>query len=205
MPTKSLKSALGNIDIYLLDQILKGRYLPHHKILDAGCGQGRNLHYFMQNGFDVWAVDRNENNLSTLLKQAKPIFGEETSQRFVLGTVEALPYSDAEFDRVICNAVLHFAENEPLFFQMFTELFRILKPQGQLFIRTCSDFGIEGKSITLGNGRYQLPDGSTRFLLDRQILEKLKKDFRFTWIEPLKTVNVNNLRCMTTLVLAKKI
>ena len=50
---KELNHLLGNIDIYLLDQILKDRFKKSFKILDAGCGEGRNLIYFVRNGFKL--------------------------------------------------------------------------------------------------------------------------------------------------------
>ncbi len=40
MNFQDLNKEIGNIDIYLLDQILKGRYQQTHRILDAGCGFG---------------------------------------------------------------------------------------------------------------------------------------------------------------------
>jgi hypothetical protein len=48
---KELNQLLGNIDIYLLDQILKARFEKHCKILDAGCGEGRNLIFFVRNEY----------------------------------------------------------------------------------------------------------------------------------------------------------
>ena len=40
MPTLTLQEQFGQIDIYLFDQLLKGRILPGMRILDAGCGAG---------------------------------------------------------------------------------------------------------------------------------------------------------------------
>ena len=40
----SVQELIGNTDIYLIDQIMKNRYNQQDKILDAGCGNGRNLH-----------------------------------------------------------------------------------------------------------------------------------------------------------------
>ncbi|WP_332912670.1 hypothetical protein [Algoriphagus boritolerans] len=47
MEVTELNQLLGNVDIYLLDQILKGRFSKEMKILDAGCGEGRNAVYFI--------------------------------------------------------------------------------------------------------------------------------------------------------------
>jgi SAM-dependent methyltransferase len=55
----SLVDELGDIDIYVFDQILRGRIGPGDRVLDAGCGSGRNLVYLLRAGVDVSAVDRN--------------------------------------------------------------------------------------------------------------------------------------------------
>lgn len=80
---------------------------------------------------------------------------------------------------------------------------RTLKPNGILFIRMTSIFGIEHKVEKISFNRYKLPDKSTRFLLTKEILTALEKKFNFNYLEPLKTVNVNDLRCMSTLVIKK--
>ncbi len=187
---------LKNIDIYLLDQILKDRFSKDYKILDAGCGSGRNIHYFAKNGFDVYGIDSDVNKINTLQKQY-------TEQYFKVAKLGKIPFNKNDFDYIICNAVLHFANNKEHFFKMFNEIFRVLKSNGTLFIRMTSNFGIENNVKEIANGVYRIPDGSSRFLLTKEILEKLKSDFNFQYIEPLKTVNVNNLRCMSTLVLKK--
>ncbi|HIE45828.1 MAG TPA: class I SAM-dependent methyltransferase, partial [Flavobacteriaceae bacterium] len=125
------------------------------------------------------------------------------NQNFKVAKLEAIPFNKDYFDYIICNAVLHFANNEIHFFKMFSELFRVLKTNGTLFIRMTSDFGIENSVNEIENGVYDIPDGSTRFLLTNTILEKLKNKYNFDFIEPLKTVNVNNLRCMSTLIIKK--
>ena len=196
MNSKELKQEIGNIDIYLLDQILKERFNSTDKILDAGCGSGRNLQYFINNNFDVYGIDSNENRIKNLKNL-------NNNQNFKVAKLEAIPFNKDYFDYIICNAVLHFANNEIHFFKMFSELFRVLKTNGTLFIRMTSDFGIENLVNEIENGVYNIPDGSTRFLLTNTILEKLKNKYNFDFIEPLKTVNVNNLRCMSTLIIKK--
>jgi len=197
-PTKKLKENIGDIDIYLLDQILKERFLPHQKILDAGCGNGRNLHWFYQNNFKIFGIDVDSQKID-FIKKRYP----KQQENFLTATVNELPFSKNEFHHIICNAVLHFAEDESHFYNMFSELIRVLQPNGMLFIRMASVFGIEKSVIPIKNGIYKLPDCTARFLLTEHILQEVLKKHALEFLEPLKTVNVNNKRCMSTLILKK--
>ena len=53
----TLEDQFGPIDIYLFDQLLRGRIGPGMRVLDAGCGSGRNLVYFLRSGYEVFATD----------------------------------------------------------------------------------------------------------------------------------------------------
>lgn len=199
MNLELLKDNIAGIDIYILDQILKNRYQPGDKILDAGCGNGRNLKWFYNTGFEIHGTDIDKERLI----HCKEIYPEQ-KEHFIFATVENSPYQANSFNHIICNAVLHFAEDLSQYLKMFEELLRILKPQGTLFIRTASNFGIENQVVHIGNGVYNLPDGSQRFLLTQNILNDLlhRKDISF--IETVKTTIVYNKRCMTTLVIEKE-
>lgn len=194
-----LSPLLGNTDIYLPDQILKNRYTPPQAILDAGAGAGRNLHWFVQQGFEVYGTDRDPAAVAALQQN----YPEVAADRFRVAPVEVLPYADAFFHHIICNAVLHFAENEAHFGQMFGELARVLRPGGSLFIRVATDVGLAEKMIPLGNGRYTMPDGTDRFLLTRPALDSLLRHHELHLLEPFKTVLVDDLRSMAVLVLGK--
>ncbi len=198
MKQKQLTAILGNTDIYLIDQILKGRYQPNDFILDAGCGSGRNLPYFHENGFQFYVIDINEEHIENL-----KIRYPQLSANFKIAALEKIPFAKNTFDHIICNAVLHFAKNEVHFRHMFSELVRVLKKGGSLFIRMTSDIGVEGKSTFLQNGVYLLPDGTERFLLTRSQLNELMKTHQLSFLELLKSTNVNDLRSMSTLVLSK--
>ncbi len=195
---KDINQILGNTDIYLLDQIVKGRYQNTDVILDAGCGHGRNLHWFYNNGFTIYGIDAKEDNIEAIKKE----YPKET-HNFSVSKIEELKFRDDFFNHIICNAVLHFAENEIHFLKMFSELMRVLKPKGTLFIRVASDIGLKDKIKYISNGVYYLPDETIRFLFTKTLLKKLVDINNFILIEPLKTVNVNDLRCMTTLVIQK--
>ena len=192
-----LSELYGNIDIYLFDQLLKGRYDNVQKLLDVGCGNGRNLYYFLRNGYQVAGIDpdaqavRKVKELSTALAPGNP------PENFVVCPAENLPYADASFDLVICSAVLHFARDEQHFAGMLRSMFRVLRPGGYFFARLASDIGIEARVKSLGKGRYLLPDGSERFLVNEQKLLQYTNELGALY-EPIKTTNVQNMRCMTT-------
>ncbi len=201
---KNVREIFGDIDIYLFDQLQKGRFAPGMKILDAGCGGGRNVIYFMRMGCNVFAVDRNTESVAQVKRLAQTLAPDLPPENFQTAMVEKLPCPDQHFDCVISSAVLHFAENQAQFDQMLNEMWRILKPGGMLFARLASSIGIENLIIPIGNGRYQLPDGSERFLVNEDFLMTATEKLGGQLLEPIKTTNVQNLRCMTTWVLHKK-
>ncbi|MEP7080861.1 MAG: class I SAM-dependent methyltransferase [Ginsengibacter sp.] len=190
---------IGQTDIYLLDQIMKGRYQSDEKILDAGCGSGRNMKWFLQNDFDIYGIDTSE----AAIMQLQKLNTKLASKQLQVAALEKIPFDNNFFDHVICSAVLHFANNVIHFNEMFSELLRVLKSGGTLFIRMASDIGIEKQVELLSDGNYKIPDGSMRFLLTKPLLEEIKSEFQFSFLEPLKTVNVNDIRCMSTLMLQK--
>lgn len=86
---------------------------------------------------------------------------------------------------------------------MLEELWRVLKPGGFLFVRLASSIGLE-KDISFSRvGHYKIPDGSERFLVDLEMLLKQTERLGGTLLEPVKTTNVQGLRCMTTWCVGK--
>jgi len=203
MKQQHLQETFGNIDIYLFDQILKGTYEDCRVILDAGCGTGRNLTYFLQSGVQVFGVDQHPEAIAQLRNFAGT-FGQATpKENFQVAAVEKLPFKKETFDLVISSAVLHFAANQHHFEAMLNSMWAVLKPGGYFFCRLASDIGIESLVSVLGNGRYLLPDGSERFLVNQELLLRLSEELGGELYEPIKTTNVQNLRCMTTWCLRK--
>lgn len=169
------------------------------KILDSGCGTGRNMHWFLQNDFKIFGIDNNEKAIANLLSD-HPLLPKD---RFRVSSVEKIPFPDNHFNHVICSAVLHFANNTNHFKEMFAEMVRVVKPKGTLFIRMTSDIGIGNNIRLINDGVYIIPDGSKRFLLTKSLLSHCMEKHNLSFIEPLKTVNVDDVRCMSTLVLRK--
>jgi ubiquinone/menaquinone biosynthesis C-methylase UbiE len=200
---ENLKDYFGNIDIYLFDQLLKGRFNSCSKILDIGCGNGRNIIYFLRNGFDVYGIDQDENCISSVQEIASELTGNNHHTHFSVAKAENLPYPDQHFDLVIISAVFHFAKDQQHFEAMLGEAWRVIRPQGYFFARLASDIGIETKVVSVGNGRFQLPDGSERFLVNESMLLFYTTQLKATLFEPIKTTNVQGMRCMTTWCLQK--
>jgi len=190
--------SIQQTDIYIIDQILKGRYKPADTILDAGCGSSRNLKWFYDNGINFYAVDADSESLKT----AKSLYPLK-KDNITLSQVENLPFTSEQFDHIICSAVLHFAKDTPHFELMFAELVRVLKPNGSLFIRVAAAIGIEQLIEPISEGIYKLPDQTERFLVTRALIDSMVSKHNLAFLEPIKTTNVSDIRCMTTLVLQK--
>ncbi len=193
----------GDIDIYLFDQFLKNRFSPEMKILDAGCGGGRNLVYFLRSGFRVFGIDQNAEAVEYVRSLAQTLAPRLSPDNFRVSKVEELPFPDKNFDVVMSSAVLHFADDERHFERMIREMWRVLKPSGLFFARLASTIGIEDKVEKITARRFLLPDGSERFLVDEEMLISATENLGGIFVEPLKTTNVQNLRCMTTWVIRK--
>lgn len=201
--TDDLRALFGRIDIYVFDQLLRGRITPEMRILDAGCGDGRNIHYLLHCAADVFGVDANPAVIERVQALAARLAPQLSKDHFFVGDLSELPFQDGFFDVVLSSAVLHFADDEPDFESSVAEMWRVLRAGGMLFARLASTIGIEDRVVPLGGRRYEVPDGTERFLVDEEYLLRLGADLGGTLLDPLKTTNVQNLRAMTTWVLRK--
>lgn len=203
MEIHELNHLLGNVDIYLLDQILKGRFSKDMKILDAGCGEGRNAVYFIQKGYQIFGIDPNGLAIQYCRYLSKSLNSTFDIHRFQVGQLEEIPFHSNAFDAVICSAVLHFAEDVDNFWEMIQEIHRVLKPKGVFWFRMTTAFGgILDESTHLGNGKYGLPDGTERFLFLPEYVDKLA-EIGFSSLESMKTVLIPHQREMGVFCLEK--
>jgi len=198
-----LLHTFGTIDIYLFDQLLKGRIAPDDRILDAGCGSGRNAHYLLREGFDIHGVDENPRAVAAFGELAAELGRPLKEGHARQASLDALPYDASYFDVVICSAVLHFARDDHHFEGMVAELFRVLRPGGLFFSRLASSAGIESQVRWLDGRRAHLPDGSERYLVDEAQLMALTTAHG-QLLDPLKTTIVHGQRAMTTWVVRKR-
>jgi len=197
-----LRAGFGGIDIYLFDQLLRGRFDTRPRVLDAGCGDGRNLVYFLREGFSCFGVDSEPAAIARLRQLASRLAPHLPDTNFVVGQLDRLDHPDASMDAVVCSAVLHFAEDEAHFGRMVAELWRVLGSNGLLFARLASNIGLESLIPSAGR-RVRLPDGSDRFVVSEAMLLQWTERLGGSLADPIKTTNVQGLRCMTTWCVVK--
>jgi tellurite methyltransferase len=199
----SLRERFGDIDIYLFDQLLRGRIGEGMRVLDAGCGSGRNLVFMMRARMDLYGIDESTDAVAAIGRQAAALAPHLPPDRFTTQRVDAMSFASGAMDVVLSSAVLHFARDEAHFAAMLQEMWRVLAPGGLLFCRLASSIGIEEQVRALGNRRHLLPDGSERFLVDAPYLLELTRQLGGDLLDPLKTTVVHGMRAMTTWVVRK--
>ena len=199
-PSEDLRREFGDIDIYLFDQLHRGRIAEGMKVLDAGCGAGRNLVYLHRRGFDVWGIDGDERAITAARAQAATLAPSFPADRFRVEPVERMSFENETFDVVISSAVLHFASDEQQWDAMLREMWRVLKRGGLFFARSATDIGHETRVRPLGNRRFIMPDGDERFLVDETYIVEATRRVGGTLVDPLKTSVVQNTRSMMTWV-----
>ena len=200
----TLQEQFGQIDIYLFDQILKGHISPGMRILDAGCGSGRNLVYFLREGYEVYAVDADPGAVASVRSLARMVAPGLPASNVRVESVEHMSFEDACADVVVSNTVLHFARDDAHFESMLRGSWRVLKPGGLFFCRLGSSIGMESQVERIRGRRHKSPDGSERYLVDEALLGATAERLGAELAEPLKTTIVQNQRSMTTWVLRKK-
>jgi tellurite methyltransferase len=194
---RELRAQFGDIDIYLFDQLLRGRFDARPRVLDAGCGDGRNLIYLLQRGLECYGVDEDATAIQVMRRTAARVVPQVPPDHFVVASLDRLPYADRSMNAVIASAVLHFALDEAHWTRMVREMWRVLAPGGLLFTRLASNIGLE--SVVGPAGRVvRLPDGSTRFVVDEAMLLGWTERLGGRLADPIKTTNVQQQRSMTT-------
>jgi tellurite methyltransferase len=201
--SETLRNQFGDIDIYVFDALLQGRWRPEHRFLDAGCGTGRNLPCFLDAGFDVWAMDSDEDALEVARELAALKRPDMDPKQFQCTEIARHSLPENHFHAVLCNAVLHFSAGHSHFQDSLFGLWRALAPNGTLLIRLGTRIGIERDVLNLGNGRYQQPDGAQWFLPSADELLDAEKRLGAQRLLPLKSTLVDGRRCMSTWWLKK--
>lgn len=199
----SVQEQFGQIDIYVFDQILRGNIAADMRVLDAGCGYGRNIVYLLREGAEVFALDQDAEGIEHVRRLSVSLETGLPAENFHVGSIERMPFADGFADVVLCSSVLHFARGDEHFRSMLAELWRVLRPGGMLFCRLGSRIGMDFERVK--ENIYVVGDGSKWFLVDEEMLMDLVEEMDAVLVDPLKTTIVQDYRCMTTWVLRKRL
>ncbi len=199
----SIQEQFGQIDIYVFDQILRGNITRGMRVLDAGCGYGRNLVYLLREGCEVFALDADAQGVDHVRQLSASLQTGLPATNFQVGQIDSMPFADGFADVVLCSSVLHFSRDEDHFRAMLAELWRVLKPGGMLFCRLGSRIGMDFERVRANI--FVVGDGSEWFLVDEEMLLELTEELNAVLVDPLKTTIVQDFRCMTTWVLRKRV
>lgn len=210
----NLEAEFGAIDIYLFDQMLRGRVTSRDRILDAGCGFGRNLVYLLKAGADVFGIDADPDAIREVRALAARLAPALPAGNFRVESIEHATFPDGFATVVLSSAVLHFARDDAEFDSMLAGTWRVLSIGGLFFCRLASSIGFETRVQRLngkedaprgwsGRGRYHLPDGTVRYLVDEAFLMDRTRELGGKLLDPIKTTVVQDQRAMTTWVVRK--
>ena len=199
-----LDTELGRIDIYLLDQLMRGNIPAGARILDAGCGSGRNLVYLMRAGHDVFGVDSNPDAIDSVRELAGSLAPRLPKTNFRVEPIDAMTIPDGSVDVVICSAVLHFSRDDDHFWAMLHAMWGALADGGLFFCRLGSTIGMEERCRRVDGRRFVSPDGVERYLVDEALLVDVTAKLGGVLVDPIKTTVVQDQRCMTTWVARKQ-
>jgi SAM-dependent methyltransferase len=198
-----LQEQFGGIDIYLFDQLLRGRLVPGMRVFDAGCGSGRNLVYLLRSGYEVFGIDADPGSIRTVRQLSARLAPQLPPENFRVESIEQLSFPEHFADVVLSSAVLHFARDDTQFDAMLGGTWKVLRPGGLLFCRLASSIGMQQQMTPIAGRRHRLPDGTERYLVDEAFLMKRTRELGGDLMDPLKTTVVQNQRCMTTWVVRK--
>lgn len=195
MTPHEINNYFGDMDIFLMDLILKGKIPEKGKVLDAGCGEGRNGIYFINNQYSYTGVDTDRSKVSLI-----EFLSGGTESSFFVEDIKTFAERKETFDFIVCSRVLHFAESVDHFYEMWNDLISMLNPRAIIYISMDSvidtDIG-EAKD----NGRFLFPDGEVRFAITKEIYKDIKKGFEE--IESLKTLVAHGKRAQSFIALKK--
>jgi len=192
-----LNNKLGDLDLQLLDFLLKGHIPTAGRVLDAGCGAGRQLLYFLQNGYPTDAIDKSISEVRATNLVSRAIVQKDVAK---VGLLEALPFQDGAFEFIICSRVVHFAQDEDQWEEMLEELRRVLCKTGRLYLSSASTMGVEPYLSKMENGLYTMPNGAIRFAVNPERIKRMLSKWKE--VVPYRTMVLSDQSAETTFLLS---
>ena len=140
------------------------------KILELGCGQGRDTIYFASNGIDVVAIDSSQIAIDTLskitTKQNLPI------RPMIHNPSDGIPFNDSYFDAVYSHMFFNMRFTDDRLQYLFVEVNRVLKNGGlNLFSVRSDNDPMYKKGIEVEKNIYDINGFQIRFFTRSDLLD----------------------------------
>jgi len=147
------------------------------RVLDLGCGGGRNLKMLLDLGYDVFACDLHKKMVDiTREEYAKYVPGKDSKKKVVLCSMIKLPYEDNFFDIILSHGVYHNAVSEGEFIKALRESARVLKKDGYLCFNIFGSASIGKDLREAGSNLYLTKEGLLMVLLSsKNFLKETQK------------------------------
>jgi len=154
------------------------------RVLDAGCGNGRHIVFFAEQGLDVWGLDISEKAIEI----AKAwVVRKGLEAHLEVGDIGALPFENGYFDVVITFGVLdHILFSEAR--KIMAEIYRVVAKGGYIYISLRSTEDAEyGRGKMDAKNTFVLQEGYEKGIVqhffDLEEIEDLFKGFKIFDIE----------------------
>ena len=152
------------------------------RLLELGCGQGRDTIFFASNGFDVHAIDASKVAIENINQKLRQKNISLDLRHFKAR--QTLPYDSSYFDAVYSHMFynMRFTDEELGF--LFKESNRVLKNNGLLYFSVRNDKDVSyNKGKKIDNYVYEINGFQIRFFTTRQIQLFLENYFEIKNIE----------------------
>jgi SAM-dependent methyltransferase len=107
------------------------------KLLELGCGQGRDTTFFASNGIDVVAIDSSRVAIDALSKITRE--KNLTIKPMIHNASEGIPFNDSHFDAVYSHMFFNMRLTDDQVKYLFVEVNRVLKSGGLNLFSVRSD------------------------------------------------------------------
>ncbi|VVB73305.1 Ubiquinone/menaquinone biosynthesis C-methyltransferase UbiE [uncultured archaeon] len=121
-------------------------WLPPSKVLDIGCGNGRNLAQFSARGFDCYGVDFS----GKMIAVAEKSFAKgKLRAKFKVADARKLPYRSNSFEHCLFVAILHHLKVDKDRMAALQEMHRVLRPGGTAIVSVWNKYSFGHPHLTL--------------------------------------------------------
>lgn len=145
------------------------------KVLDLGCGGGRNTSMLVQMGFQVRACDLHEGMVRITRDKIRPLLQGEDEETIVqTANMLQLPFENDFFDVLLANGVYHNTSSVQEFKNAVKESVRVLKQDGFLCLNVFHDEIIENDLVKQEEPHlYITPDQIDMILLPKEEIRRI--------------------------------